>query len=453
MADSVRQQPGEASTRDATFPPLPASQAAFYVSGYLGSGAFFALNNFLLPIYLLKLLAPPVLIGLLSSTRSFEGAVLQPLVGARSDRLWTRLGRRRPFILVCVPLAALLVALTPFALDLTPALHAQLPGVALVPLRLALVAIPIFLFTLTFNLMYDPFVALLADITPPARRGTVNGIAQALGGLGQVIILLIAIPLLVQQGSSDTLIPAMRPLFFIAAGLLLVFFIPTLLGVREPRHLPGASARPRYTWRAYLAGLRADRQIQLFFAVQFFLWFGINAITPYLTAFAIAAAGFTASGAATLAFVLLLVTAAGVYPSGWLADRFGLRGIFLIGMLLMAGASIAGIFFSNHAVLYTILAIAGVGNAMQTATSYPLLTRLVFPDQMGLYVGLNSTVTSIAAPAATLLAGQIFQVFGYRAMFPFVAVAFLLSLVPLSLLRVERSVYARSLQATPPTIA
>ncbi|MGZ3639944.1 MAG: hypothetical protein ACXVCX_19100, partial [Ktedonobacterales bacterium] len=44
-----------------------------YSSGNLGSGVFWALNNFILPIFLGALHMPVILIGLLSGTRSFEG--------------------------------------------------------------------------------------------------------------------------------------------------------------------------------------------------------------------------------------------------------------------------------------------------------------------------------------------------------------------------------------------
>lgn len=442
MAESATGRVSETQTGREIPSTRPRGQTALYASAYLGTGSFFALNNFLLPLYLAPLQASTLLIGFLSGTRSFEGAVLQPIVGARSDRMWTRLGRRRPFMLVCVPLCALLLALTPYALDLAPRVHTWLPSISLVQLRLGLVAAAIVLFTMIFNVMYDPFVALLADITPPGRRGAVNGIAQALGGAGQVLILVVAIPVLNDPGAN--VVVGMRPLFFVAAGLLLLFSLPTILWVHEPRHLAGPSANQHFTWRDYLTNLRADRQIQLYFAVQFFLWFGINAMTPYLTVFAVKKAGFSPSGAALLALVLLLVTAVGVYPSGLLADRLGLRAVFLLGMVLMAGAAIAGALITEQRVLFGILAVAGIGNAMQTATSYPLLTRLVFPDQMGLYVGLNSTMTSIVAPAAILLAGWVLDTFGLGAMFPFVAVVFLFSLVPLALLRVDRSLYARS---------
>lgn len=51
--------------------------------------------------------SPDLLIGLLSSTRSIEGVVIQPTIGALSDRVWTRFGRRRPFLIIGITLSAL----------------------------------------------------------------------------------------------------------------------------------------------------------------------------------------------------------------------------------------------------------------------------------------------------------------------------------------------------------
>src|SRR5579872_4770460 len=94
--------------------PIPLGTQLVYSSGNIGSGIFFAFNNFILPAFLDALHMPAIGIGLLSSTRSLEGAVLQPLVGAWSDRTWNRLGRRRPFIVWFVPISVFFLLLTPF---------------------------------------------------------------------------------------------------------------------------------------------------------------------------------------------------------------------------------------------------------------------------------------------------------------------------------------------------
>lgn len=418
--------------------PVSLGKSMLYSSGNFGSGIFYAFNNFILPIFLDALHMPPVLIGLLSSTRSFEGAVLQPIVGAWSDRTWTRFGRRGPFMLIFVPICAAFILLTPFlpGFSTTGPLAAiqQTLGISHTTFVLILVALGIFLFTLTFNVMYDPYQALLPDITPESQRGRVNGVFQMFGAGGQACILIVGAFLGV----------GMTGLFLLSGITLITFFIPTLVGIREPRTLLGAKKDHRYTVRDYWNGLRADRQIQLYFAVEFFLWFGINAITPFLTLYAKKVVGFSDSQALLLSFILLLSSAIFVWPLGIFSDRIGLKRVFLFGMICMAGTAVAGIFTRDPLLLYGILTVAGIGNAAQTASSYPLLTRLVFADQMGLYTGLLSTITSIAAPASALIAGAIIGAVGYTAMFPFVAVMFLASLVPLALLRMDRSLVAQA---------
>src|SRR5919204_6283986 len=85
---------------------LSRSTMLLYAAGSIGTGVFYGFNNFVLPPVLRSFGASDLLIGLLSSTRSIEGALIQPSVGALSDRTWTRLGRRRPFLVVGIPLSA-----------------------------------------------------------------------------------------------------------------------------------------------------------------------------------------------------------------------------------------------------------------------------------------------------------------------------------------------------------
>jgi MFS family permease len=408
-----------------------------YASGNFGAGTFYALNNFVLSLLLPGLGAGYVLVGLLSSTRSVEGSVIQPVVGNWSDRTWWGwLGRRRAFVVVWVPISAALLAATAFALvmpqmaEQAVSLHMPVPT-----FRLIAVAVGIFLSSLTFNIMIDPYTALLADLTPVRHRGGVNGLFQFVGFIGQITLLLSGVLLF---GVTDPKLQdrAFFTLFLVSAVALVVFFVPTVLGVREPRKLTATPVRAHHSLRDYWRALRGERQIQLYLATQFFLWFGINGITPYLTIFAVSI-GFSKSGSLLLAVVLLLVTAAFTWPLGALSDRLGLKRTFMLGMIFMAGASITASFVHDHTLLFVILGVAGIGNAAQTVSSYPLLTRLVRPDRMGLYTGLQSTITSIAAPVSAALTGLAIQVFRPSVLFPVVAVVFLVSLVPLALLNVQ----------------
>jgi len=420
-------------------PPISLRLATTYSSGNFGSGVFYGFNNFILPLFLQMLHVPLLLNGLLGSTRSFEGAVLQPLVGAWSDRIWNkRFGRRNIFVLWFLPLCVVFLIAAPFLAQLT-GLGAPF-GWSPKFTAVVMITVGVFLFTLTFNIFYDPYQALLADLTPERQRGSVNGVFQAFGASGQVCILVVALALGLILGNVP------YTFVFILTGVLLAIgFIPTLLGVREPRDLPGVARHQRYTLRDYWDGLRGDPQVMLYFITQFFLWFGINAITVNLSYYAVQSLHFTDTQALVLSFILLLTSALFVWPFGALGDRIGLKRTYFVGMLLMGGAAIAAVFIKQATPLYIVLALAGVGNAAQTASSYPLLTRMTLPDRMGLYTGLSSTVTSIAAPLGSVLSAGLISVYGYNVFFPFVAAMFFISLIPLGLLRVERSIAARTL--------
>src|SRR5262249_51713724 len=88
---------------------LTRPQTIAYSAGQFGAGLYYGFNTFILSLYLLQFTPNNILIGWLSSTRSCEQSVIQPLVGAKSDSTWTRLGRRAPFFLTAMPVVALLL--------------------------------------------------------------------------------------------------------------------------------------------------------------------------------------------------------------------------------------------------------------------------------------------------------------------------------------------------------
>jgi Na+/melibiose symporter-like transporter len=412
--------------------PLSFGRTLFYASGGFGNGTFVALNNYLQALLLIPLGASPILYGLLGSQRSFEGAILQPLIGAWSDRSRSRFGRRRVFILRFMPLCIFFTILTPFVPQLIGA--NSVLGIDSRLLPLVLVSISIFLFSVTYNISQDPYSALMADISPQRQRGVVNGIVQSVSFVGQISILLV----FVFRGLPFTVL-------YPAVGVaLLLFYIPTVFGIREPKKLPGANEHKRYGIRDYWNALRSDGQLQLYYAVQFFLWFGINSVVTFITLYAIDVVGLSKQAAVTLPIVLLVAIALGAWPLGALSGRLSLKAVFFLGLLCMAAASLTAIFLKDPLSLYIILAVAGVGYAATQATGYPLLTRLVYPEQMGLYTGLNSTVSSLAAPVSGLVAGALVGSLGYGVLFTIVGSSFALGLIPLLLLRVERSVVVRA---------
>ncbi|MBV9354326.1 MAG: MFS transporter, partial [Chloroflexi bacterium] len=139
-------------------PDLDRKRVLLYAAASLGTGVFYSFNNFVLPPVLKTFGAPDLLVGLLASTRSVEGALIQPAIGALSDRIWTPFGRRRPFMLVAIPLSAAFLIASASAGNLVT------------------LAVMIFCFSIFFNVAVDPYTALLADITPLRQRGWLSGV-------------------------------------------------------------------------------------------------------------------------------------------------------------------------------------------------------------------------------------------------------------------------------------
>src|SRR5919202_2568942 len=128
-----RGQPGRTPWATERNTHVRLTQRLAYLGCSLAIGVFSSFNNFTLALWLSGLTSSYLVISLFGNTRSFEGAVVQPVVGAWSDRTWLGwLGRRRPFILVGGLISSILLAFTPpiSRLPLPPALGWPSPEAA-----------------------------------------------------------------------------------------------------------------------------------------------------------------------------------------------------------------------------------------------------------------------------------------------------------------------------------
>jgi maltose/moltooligosaccharide transporter len=408
--------------------PLSATTMLLYAAGSIGTGAFYAFNNFVLPPILQGFGAPDLLIGLLSSTRSIEGAVIQPTVGALSDRVWTRIGRRRPFLLIGIPLSAACFVAGAFVHDL-----------------LTLAAV-IFLFSIFFNVAVDPYTALLADIAPLEQRGSLSGLAIAVQLVSSVAFLVV-IFFATAGGSS---VPLWT--YALIAVVLVVSFGLTVVGIHEPRQLDPTSVEEhkRLPLRAYLDALIEQQQAMRYLGTLFVYQFGLNAILPYLVLFIVTDIHETQQVAFGLSAGLLVVTALGAIVFGKVADRIGTRSVLAIGWGLLALSAMGGILITSLPETIVVVVLAGIGNGAATAVSWPLLTALIPPEKTGVFAGLKAAAESVAIPLSVLVAAEVFlPTFGYRGIFAMLALNIVLALV-LLLRFVRVPPPAQSYTPTPP---
>ncbi len=428
--------------RPAGSPIVPLSSAGvfWYSLANLGFGAFYAFNNYVLPLWLGAYTHNAILLGLLGGSHSFEGVFIQPVVGSISDRMRGPGGRRRPFMRVFITLAALFLLLAPAA--------TLLPGTA----RLAGIVACVFLFTLTFNVAADPYQALLADITTPEQRGRVSGLWYFVGAAGQVLILVFLAALLLVPHLRLSLGRLVLHLhlslewgFPIVGLLLLATTLLTCAKTPEPTVTPPPETRRGHLddIKLALTGLRHLPQAQIYMAMFFLYGAGIEAVTPYLTTFIKQVTGCKDWQSLALSALLLVMTAAGSLLFGAVSSRVPPKSLLMLSMVLIVVAALNALWITTLLQVGVVLSVAGLGIGAQNASAYPLLTRLVPAREIGFYVGLQTAAASLAGPAAIAFTGSLINHAGghgsYRLIFAVCAVCLLLSLAVLSRLREGRA--------------
>jgi MFS family permease len=384
-----------------------------FLAGSFGVGVFVAFNNYTLPLWLAGFTSSYVLISLLGNSKSLEGAVVAPLVGAWSDRTWLGpLGRRRPFILVGGLSAGLVMAATPVLSRLAPpALGLPDAAARLVPMVAA-----VFLFTLAFGCVDDMQKALIGDLTEGAARNRLSAlyVVAAIGGQAAVLGFGFVVW---SDGIPDWA--------FMAVGLMVALCVCVVaLGVREPSPAEVAAQRARTEDEA--VGLRAwvarYRPAVFLCLAVFAYWSGVDAVLPLVSTYVRDVLGGTIGEAQLLPGLLLLSTTAAAVPVGRLGTRLGKRRTIAAGYAGMGVAALAGLVVITLGQGAALFLVAGLANAAPVVLTVPLMADLVPRKHLGKAIGLLAASGSVAAPLSSLVAGHLSDIYGPRAIFAVMAV-------------------------------
>src|SRR5512136_556699 len=141
--------------------------------GFFGVSIIWGVYNAFVPFFLAdKFGLQPAIIGFFMTLDNIAALLIQPPVGAWSDRLRTPIGRRMPFILIGAPIGAVAFGLIPLA--------------AILPLFVACTS------TLLISMAFwrTPVIALMPDITPSKFRSQANGVINFMGGLAGIVAFL-----------------------------------------------------------------------------------------------------------------------------------------------------------------------------------------------------------------------------------------------------------------------
>ncbi|WP_261811549.1 MFS transporter [Microbacterium aurugineum] len=369
-----------------------------YAIGSLGTGGYATLPGLVLTYFLTDNLGVAALAaGLIVTAAKIWDVLIDPLIGAASDRQLARTGSRRGFMVTGALALPLFFALT-FAV---PPSWGPVTGAVSVLLA--------FLATATaFSLFQVPYVALPAELT-----GNYDERTRLLGW--RVVVLTAAILLFgaggpaLRNAGSDPVLGYL--LMGIASGLaigigMLIAARTADIAARRNAHTSGAPIVSS-TWRdQYMSGFRALGRSQPFRALL-----GTFVLQALATGTMLAGAQYVATwvlrseDAVTLVFVALVGPALLTTPA-WtaLARRTGKERAFAIasGLFTAAAATLVIAVWTPGAWIYASVAVAGIAYAGLQSLPMAMLPDVISHDERTSGPGQAGTFTGIWTAGETV---------------------------------------------------
>jgi MFS family permease len=356
--------------------------------GFLGISVIWPMFDQFVPLFLQdKLGLTPALALFIMTWDNILNVFVQPWVGERSDHTWNRFGRRKPWIIVGVPIAV--------------------TGFILLPIAQTVPAIMVYILITNFGMAIfrSPTVAWLGDLFHTDVRSTANGVINLMGGVGGLLAYFGGGMLYDAYGSSAPFIGG-AILLILATGCALIF-------VREPRQL---SKETKDKGSGFMANMKEvftnPDKSGLFVLLSIMLWFiAYNALSAGLSSFAVFTLGMKPgqasiyAGSMTISFILLAI------PGGLIASKLGRRRTIQIGLAGLTLLFIGGFAFVHNPIsLVILLVIGGACWAMVNVNSLPLVYDHGDETKIGAYTGLYYFASQTAAVIGPSLGGLLVDI-------------------------------------------
>ena len=117
-----------------------------------------------------------LLVNAIMTIDNIFGVIFQPYFGKKSDKTFTKWGKRMPYIILCLPICAVFFSLIPVAATVKAA-----------SLSVALMMTVIIFFNFTMSVWRSPVVSLMPDFTPSPLQSDANAVINIMGGIGQMV--------------------------------------------------------------------------------------------------------------------------------------------------------------------------------------------------------------------------------------------------------------------------
>lgn len=353
--------------------------------------------------------ASPFIYGLIWLAGPFTGMVVQPLVGALSDKTVSPLGRRRPYLLGGALLASLALLIFPNSGGIAEGL-ASLTGLHLPAVTgLLIAAIMIWVIDACVNVAQGPYRALIPDVVPEEQYSIANSYISLAIGLGSVVAAGTA-PFLKWAFGYQMSIPAQFVMAALAFTLGMIWTCITIKeGKKEHENKQEAAQNNVSFWQSLKEFFALSPEVSKICTMQFFTWIGTMCMMIFFTQYAVhtiycvpdlttvsestkelyAQATLTGTNFSSICFAIFnLICFIVAIPIGFLSAKFSNKKVHIISIITMILAYLGMFFAKEPKAVAALMGLSGIGWASICALPFAMLSQFIKKGTEGSVMGI-----------------------------------------------------------------
>ena len=391
------------------------------ILGFALTALWSSLGSILLPIRILAYVPESqknTYLGLLTFAGLMVAIIIQPIAGTFSDCNNSHWGRRRPYILLGMFLALIV-----------------LPGIGLASTYIAIFVVYCLLQVCT-NTAQASYQAFIPELVPENKRGLASGVKsmlEVIGGVAMVRVTAYFMGRYYGGGGEFWMWIALGALM----AVILIATIITTITVKEQPSTYGPRLSKSVLRQRFRIDLKVHRDFGWFLVARGLLGIPGVALQIYALYYLMDVIGIPnpASVAGNLLVVVgicLLLTA---YPAGRLSDRIGRKPIVIASGILGALGIVALFFSRNYLQIMFSGALLGISNGALLSAGWALATDLAVNGEEAKYLGLTnlamaggSALARLVGPVIDFFNG-ISQGLGYQVMLLVCLISFIIGVV------------------------